>query len=296
MTTAQNFIRRAAQAALATIIIILATLSLAGHSQAKFLSPDTWDPMLPGVDINRYAYAGNDPINKSDPNGHDMTVTNDTITISPADPTVPTVSMPNSSITSDFETGVSFDNRGRLYEYGYEKPLEGYTMSGSINDHQTNVLTEAGAGGPQNLKAAGDALANSPVPGGGTATYTGRANDAGNIGPIPSPNNVVSFRVASPDPKRFSDIVVNVTKRSHTLSPGVIMRYAERLPNGKIVIRTYGEGTAIKQGSLNPAVNIVNRLTWRAVQEKAANASRSASSSKPTSMPRTDCRGRCAGE
>jgi RHS repeat-associated protein len=37
---------------------------------ARFLSPDTWDPTLPGVDINRYAYAANDPINKSDPNGH----------------------------------------------------------------------------------------------------------------------------------------------------------------------------------------------------------------------------------
>jgi RHS repeat-associated protein len=36
----------------------------------RFLTPDTWDPMLPGVDINRYAYAGNDPINMSDPNGH----------------------------------------------------------------------------------------------------------------------------------------------------------------------------------------------------------------------------------
>jgi RHS repeat-associated protein len=36
----------------------------------RFLSADTWDPTLPGVDINRYAYAGNDPINKSDPNGH----------------------------------------------------------------------------------------------------------------------------------------------------------------------------------------------------------------------------------
>jgi RHS repeat-associated protein len=36
----------------------------------RFLSPDTWDPTLPGVDINRYAYAGNDPINGSDPNGH----------------------------------------------------------------------------------------------------------------------------------------------------------------------------------------------------------------------------------
>jgi RHS repeat-associated protein len=36
----------------------------------RFLSPDTWDPTLPGVDINRYAYAGNDPVNGSDANGH----------------------------------------------------------------------------------------------------------------------------------------------------------------------------------------------------------------------------------
>ncbi len=32
----------------------------------RFLSPDTWDPTIPGVDINRYAYAGNDPINGLD--------------------------------------------------------------------------------------------------------------------------------------------------------------------------------------------------------------------------------------
>ncbi len=36
----------------------------------RFLSPDTWDPTMPGVDINRYAYAGNDPVNASDPNGN----------------------------------------------------------------------------------------------------------------------------------------------------------------------------------------------------------------------------------
>jgi RHS repeat-associated protein len=36
----------------------------------QFLSPDTWDPTQPGVGTNRYAYAGNDPVNKSDPNGH----------------------------------------------------------------------------------------------------------------------------------------------------------------------------------------------------------------------------------
>lgn len=36
----------------------------------RFISPDWWDPTLPGVGTNRYAYAGNDPINGSDPSGH----------------------------------------------------------------------------------------------------------------------------------------------------------------------------------------------------------------------------------
>ncbi len=36
----------------------------------RFIQADTWDPDIAGVDINRYAYALNDPINKSDPNGH----------------------------------------------------------------------------------------------------------------------------------------------------------------------------------------------------------------------------------
>ncbi len=36
----------------------------------RFLSPDTYDPTVSGVGINRYAYAGNDPINMSDASGH----------------------------------------------------------------------------------------------------------------------------------------------------------------------------------------------------------------------------------
>ncbi|MFZ5789555.1 MAG: RHS repeat-associated core domain-containing protein [Pseudomonadota bacterium] len=36
----------------------------------RFIQPDTFDPTLEGVGVNRYAYAGNDPINQSDPNGH----------------------------------------------------------------------------------------------------------------------------------------------------------------------------------------------------------------------------------
>ncbi|MER9852195.1 hypothetical protein NKJ55_33905, partial [Mesorhizobium sp. M0106] len=36
----------------------------------RFISPDDWDPTKPGVGTNRYAYALNDPVNKSDQNGH----------------------------------------------------------------------------------------------------------------------------------------------------------------------------------------------------------------------------------
>jgi RHS repeat-associated protein len=36
----------------------------------RFISPDDWDPTLPGVGTNRYAYAQNDPVNKADKNGH----------------------------------------------------------------------------------------------------------------------------------------------------------------------------------------------------------------------------------
>jgi RHS repeat-associated protein len=43
----------------------------------RFLSPDTWDPTLPGVDINRYAYSLNDPINGMDPSGHSSFSDND---------------------------------------------------------------------------------------------------------------------------------------------------------------------------------------------------------------------------
>ncbi|WP_205837287.1 RHS repeat-associated core domain-containing protein [Neorhizobium tomejilense] len=44
----------------------------ASTATARFISPDDWDPTKEGVGTNRYAYAQNDPINKSDPNGHSI--------------------------------------------------------------------------------------------------------------------------------------------------------------------------------------------------------------------------------
>ncbi|MBX5310805.1 RHS repeat-associated core domain-containing protein [Rhizobium sp. NLR11b] len=38
----------------------------------RFVSPDDWDPTKEGVGTNRYSYSENDPVNKSDPNGHSI--------------------------------------------------------------------------------------------------------------------------------------------------------------------------------------------------------------------------------
>lgn len=55
-----------------SLLLVCSMLSVSFNSaaNARFISPDTMDPTMPGVGTNRYAYSGNDPVNKSDPNGH----------------------------------------------------------------------------------------------------------------------------------------------------------------------------------------------------------------------------------
>ena len=43
-------------------------------SLGRFLSPDWWNPSDPAVGTDRYGYSMGDPINKSDPNGHQAQV------------------------------------------------------------------------------------------------------------------------------------------------------------------------------------------------------------------------------
>jgi hypothetical protein len=52
------------------LICSLLSVSFGSVANARFIQPDTWDPTIEGVGTNRYAYSGNDPVNKSDPNGH----------------------------------------------------------------------------------------------------------------------------------------------------------------------------------------------------------------------------------
>lgn len=53
------------------LTIFCAFAFFAQHTaSARFISPDSWDPNIPGVGTNRYSYASNNPVNRSDRNGH----------------------------------------------------------------------------------------------------------------------------------------------------------------------------------------------------------------------------------
>jgi hypothetical protein len=67
LTIPRDMLMRILMTAIAALMLCLC---LAAPSNARFLQPDNWDPWLDGVDINRYAYGNNDPVNQSDPNGH----------------------------------------------------------------------------------------------------------------------------------------------------------------------------------------------------------------------------------
>jgi len=64
-------IRKIVQRLLATSMTIAVTAgAFVAPTEARFISPDDLNPTISAVGTNRYAYSLNDPINKSDPNGH----------------------------------------------------------------------------------------------------------------------------------------------------------------------------------------------------------------------------------
>ena len=234
---------------------------------AMFLQPDWWEVTQAGVGTNRYAYAGGDPVNGVDPGGHDMTVDTETINVYPTDSSIPTVSLPNSNLTT--ETMLIF--LGSLFKGGFTMPtyqetkisIESYEIDlTSWRDHALSVSTVAPYGDSGSLISAGNALASSATPLGGIASETGTINNAGPIAMFPGPNNVVSYRGDSPDPKILSDIVVNLPLPSHTLYNGAIIRFAMLLPNGGMIVKTYGEGTAYKEGPMNFRVTSIFSRVW----------------------------------
>lgn len=75
--TLQMRVGQVLRALLALVLAISLVTGQAATAQARFISPDTIDPTMPGVGTNRYSYSDNDPVNKSDQNGHMMTTVPD---------------------------------------------------------------------------------------------------------------------------------------------------------------------------------------------------------------------------
>ncbi len=63
MLTARSFLQK-------SLLIFLLLAAFITTANARFISPDRYDPAQPGVGTNRYAYSFNEPINQSDPSGH----------------------------------------------------------------------------------------------------------------------------------------------------------------------------------------------------------------------------------
>jgi RHS repeat-associated protein len=136
----------------------------------RFISPDDWDPTMEGVGTNRYAYADNDPVNKSDPNGHSIS---------------PDVSDYGSDGTdkSGDETEGSVDAKG-ITESGdiaaardeeKEKNFISIAMTKYLSEKQTEILKSwGGAGG-----ARGSRLGSGGVKGAKEATSGPVYNPAG---------------------------------------------------------------------------------------------------------------------
>ena len=108
--------------------------------------------------------------------------------------------------------------------------------------------------------AAAKTLASVPTPGPNNraAAPGGTLNDAGPLAGSPK-NYVMSFSVKSPDPSKYTDIVVNYTvSGKHVLNEGFVMRYGVIGDKGQVTgVRTYGEGNSVIQWGY-PA--IVQRL------------------------------------
>ena len=124
-----------------------------------FLSPDTLDPTGAGVGTNRYAYAGGNPINGSDPSGLSSTTwTNSS----------------GGTSTGNWTSSGQAAKESSGYAYGYSNPFGSYVVKKELDGSQTPVWR-----GPSGSAGARDARlnANSLNKGGGLISNTSRSAD-----------------------------------------------------------------------------------------------------------------------
>jgi len=178
-----------------------------------------------GTSFNRYAYALNNPYKNIDPDGRRSTVVGDEVLLDPEDKTVPKVEIKNTVGAEGISTTDLFF-------------------------HTYNVETASNLTPSQ----ASEGLRDDPTPGDDSpASPSGTKNDVGYIPVLPGPNRVNSFLVPSPNPTKLTDIVVNYTIRGeHKLTEGFVIRFGMIGGDGKVTLRSYGEGNNWHQ---MPALN-----------------------------------------
>jgi hypothetical protein len=160
------------------------------------------------------------------------------IRLHPGDPRVPQgVEIPNNSDAKGFKIGPWYDST-----------------------HTYSVPYETGIPWDQGHDLIGQELAKNPTPGADQpATPEGTPNDAlfGGLG------HVKTYSIPSPDPDKYTDMIVNYTEPDHTLNEGWVMRWGERTEDGSITLHTYGEGTNWKQHPmLSPLWGPYNGILW----------------------------------
>ena len=154
----------------------------------------------------------------------------DRIVLRPRNPDIPGVTIPNNAGARGFEVGPAY----RVWEWEHTYDVLPYD-TGIPFDQRTAALT-------------GDAIARNPVPtfDDQPASATGSLNDA-LLG-----DHVKTYRVPSPDPSRYTDVIVNYTiADEHRLNEGYVIRYGERDESGNIRLVTYGEGNSPLQHPVN---------------------------------------------
>jgi RHS repeat-associated protein len=144
----------------------------------RFLNPDTFDPTVPGVGTNRYAYSGNDPINASDPGGHQSETANYPTGLGGGGYSTNFNSGPGSNSTS----GSNGLGGSSLYSYSWANAFGTYTITKDpITGRPVEVTQRSPAGTP--VSASGIAAANaiaSFLNGGGSVYHAGLG--AGQVG------------------------------------------------------------------------------------------------------------------
>lgn len=165
----------------------------------------------------------------------------DRIVLRPRNPDVPGVVIPNNTGAHGFEVGPGYAVWEREHTY-------------DVLPYDTGVPFDQ-----RNAALVGDAIARNPVPtfDDQPASATGSLNDA-----LLS-DHVKTYRVPSPDPARYTDVIVNYTiAGEHRLHEGYVIRYGERDESGNIRLVTYGEGNSPLQHPVNGLNTLGVQAAW----------------------------------